>query len=264
MKNRKSFTSIIALLIPVLSVLLLTTPLTGADQPRFEEASVKHTDQCSMNNSVDPGRVVLNGDPLIAVLMEAFGVKSDQITGPSWLESVSGCFTVIAKIPEGATKDQLPAMFQTLLAERFKLVAHKESHLRPGYDLIVDKNGPKFKEPEQVPATSNVVLGVPRGGGTTFGYRGQGGIIKGSMTMAAFAGHLSRRLDGPVQDHTGLTGTYDINLAWAADSAGADAPAGLASIFTAMRESLGLRLEPHKSPVETVVIDHIERIPTDN
>jgi uncharacterized protein (TIGR03435 family) len=84
--------------------------------PRFEEASVKPTDRCSMQNSIDPGRISPNGDPLRVVLMEAFKVKMDQITGPSWLDE--DCFVVAAKLPEGATRDQLPAMFQVLPAER--------------------------------------------------------------------------------------------------------------------------------------------------
>jgi uncharacterized protein (TIGR03435 family) len=114
--------------------------------PKFEEASVKPTAKCSMQNSINPGRVALNGDPLKLVLMEAFKVKMDQITGPSWLDE--DCFVVAAKIPEGATKDQLPAMFQALLEDRFQLAFHKETHLRPGCALVGDKNGAKLKPTE--------------------------------------------------------------------------------------------------------------------
>jgi len=82
--------------------------------------------------------------PLKAVLMEAFKVKMEQIEGPSWLET--DFFDISAKIPDGAARDQVPAMLETLLTERFKLAAHREDRVRSGYVLVVDKGGPKFKE----------------------------------------------------------------------------------------------------------------------
>ena len=115
------------------------------DQPKFEVASVRRAERCfSGNSSIDPGSVTLKGVPLKAVLMEAFKVKMDDIEGPSWLES--DCFEISAKMPEGATRDQLPAMLQALLVERFKLAARKENRPRPGFALMVDKDGPKIKE----------------------------------------------------------------------------------------------------------------------
>jgi uncharacterized protein (TIGR03435 family) len=147
--------------------------------------------------------------PLKSFLSEAFKVKMDQIVGPSWLES--DCFTVIAKIPEGATKEQLPAMLQTVLAERFKLTAHKESRPRRGYALVVAKNGPKFKESDLNSSSVREHAGQVRFG---FGAGPQKGAIKGNMTMAALAHHLSTTMHDPVQDLTGLKGTYDIDLSW--------------------------------------------------
>src|SRR6185369_1129847 len=114
-------------------------------QPKFEVASVKRTERCfTGNSSIDPGSVTLKGLPLKGVLMEAFKVKMDQIEGPSWMDTE--CFEISAKIPQGVAADQLPAMLQALLAERFKLVTHKEDRPRSGYALVVDKGGPKFKE----------------------------------------------------------------------------------------------------------------------
>ena len=242
------------------------------EQLNFEAASVKRTDQCRMQNSVDPGTIALNGDPLKVVLMEAFHVKMDQIIGPSWLDT--DCFVITAKMPEGATRDQLPAMLQALLVERFKLAAHKESRLRAGFGLVVDKNGPKFKE-------SDASVVAARAGPVTFGF-GAHGRIKGAMTMALLAQRLSNSVGGPVQDLTGLKGTYDIDFSWMADQSGsfaqasaaanassadvgASVPAGATTdIFTSVRESLGLKLEPRKLPIEVVVVDHIERVPTTN
>src|SRR3954453_9444133 len=89
-------------------------------QPKFEVASVKRTERCFTGNSaIDPGSVTLKGLPLKGVLMEAFKVKMDQIEGPSWMDTE--CFEISAKIPQGVAADQLPAMLQALLAERFKL-----------------------------------------------------------------------------------------------------------------------------------------------
>jgi uncharacterized protein (TIGR03435 family) len=259
-----------------LCAVVMVSPLIGADQFKFEEASVKRADRCSMQNSMDPGRIALNGDPLKVVLMEAFKVKMDQIVGPSWLDA--DCFSIVAKMPEGATRDQLPAMLQALLVERFKLATHKETHLRAGYALIVDKNGPKFKESDPTSPAAR-----PRGQ-VTFGFAPAAGGFKGSTTMAWFAGYLSTRLGVPVQDLTGMMGTYDLDVSWVADpalekigpiaeAAGtspgpadpvAGLPAGAGNIFTSIRNSLGLRLEPRRAQAEVVVIDHIERVPTEN
>lgn len=262
------------------SAICTIAALIAADEPKFETASVKRMERGVISNSLGPGTVILRGDPLKVVLMEASQVKMSQIVGPSWLDE--DCFEIIAKMPEGATKDQIPAMLQALLVERFKLAAHKEARQRPVYALFVDKNGPKFKEADSSskrPSPGQVTF---RAGGDTPG-------LKGAMTMASLARFLTNRLDRPVQDFTGLKGTYDIDLFWAPDpgierqstSAGSyaasaasaapsgDAGAGLAAargatIFTAVRELPGLRLESRNEQVEMLVIDHVERVPTEN
>jgi uncharacterized protein (TIGR03435 family) len=256
-----------------LSAICTVTALMGADQPGFETASVKRTDRCGMQNSIDPGMITLNGDPLKVVLAEAFHVKMDQIVGPSWLDA--DCFALVAKMPEGATRDQVPAMFQALLVERFHLAAHKESRPSPGYALMVDKNGPKFKEADPSSTLAGQVrfLSAPGASG-----------IKGPVTMAFLARSVSLRLQRPVEDLTGLKGKYDIDVSWApdrtieplgtyaADYAAAHpglpevtTPSGAGTdIFAAFRSSLGLRLERRKEQVEVLVIDHIEPIPTEN
>src|ERR1035437_9953002 len=91
-----------------LSAICAITALTASDQPKFEVASVKRMDRGIIHNSMGPGTVTLKGDPLKIVLMEAFKVKSYQIEGPSWLDE--DCFDIVAKMPEGATSDQIPAM----------------------------------------------------------------------------------------------------------------------------------------------------------
>ena len=213
------------------------------------------------------------------VLMEAFQVKNYQITGPSWLDD--DCFEIVAKMPEGATSGQIPAMLRAMLAERFKLAAHKEDRPRPVYALVVDKGGPKFKT-----ASLNFRRTGLRPGQVSFSAAPDTQGFKGALTMATVAHFLSGHLDRPVQDLTGLQGTYDIDLAWMPDpgidrrspsthsfatdpasssSTGIDLPAApTATLFTAIRDSLGLKLEPRKEPVEMVVVDHLERVPTGN
>jgi uncharacterized protein (TIGR03435 family) len=210
--------------------------------------------------------------PLKPVLMEAFKVKMDQIEGPSWLET--DCFDISAKLPEGASRDQLPAMLQALLTERFKLVAHKEDRPRSGFALVVAKGGPKFKEDD--PKTNFMGSNAGKMFYGAFGH----GAVKGVMSMASLASSLSTEGYGPVQDFTGLTGKYDIDLSWtrdpdfvpaprepaasAATPPGADVPAPEPSLLTALRESLGLKLERRNMQVQFVVVEHIERIPTEN
>jgi uncharacterized protein (TIGR03435 family) len=176
-------------------------------QPKFEVASVKRTAQCGGSNSIDPGSVAFRGVPLKGVLMEAFKVKMEQIEGPYWL--ITDCFDISAKIPADATREQLPAMLQALLAERFQLAAHNEDRLLSGYALVVDKGGPKCKEDDR----KAYFMGKDARPGLTFYGASGHGALKGVMTMATLASNLSRQGYGPVQDATGLTGQYDIGVA---------------------------------------------------
>jgi uncharacterized protein (TIGR03435 family) len=257
--------------IPGLCALFGVT-LMGADQPKFETASVKLAEGCSFQNSVNAGMIALNGDPLKVVLREAFQVRIDRIIGPSWLDA--DCFQITGKVPNGATRDQIPAMLQALLVERFRLAAHVEKRLRAGYALIADKNGPRLKQSDPASAEASA-------GRVMFGSSAGVAGIKGAISMTFLARNLSGRLNAPVEDLTGLKGKYDVDLWWVptrdleqigsfaqtsapgrpADDAATPVPnAPTVDIFTAIR-SLGLRLEPRKQQVEFLIIDHIERTP---
>lgn len=161
-------------------------------------------------------------------------------------------------------------MLQSLLIERLKLSFHKEKPLRPGYELVVDKSGLKVKESDLTSAYN-----IAHSGQVTFGATAGAAGIKGSMTMSALARRLSNSLHAPVEDLTGLKPKYDINLWWSADrgpesgsfaqSPAVNVPVDPADdIFAAIRNSLGLRLQPRKEQVEFVVIDHIDRVPVAN
>jgi uncharacterized protein (TIGR03435 family) len=145
-------------------------------------------------------------------------------------------------------------MLQAVLAERFQMKVHQEDREAPIYALIVAKNGSKLKEATEAGADS---LNVERGQ-----------IIGHSLSLQELAKGLTGGNTGRVVvDRTGLTGKYDFTLTWTPDQGAAPpGPDGGAtenvpgpSIFTAIQEQLGLKLEPAKGPVKTLVIDHIER-----
>jgi uncharacterized protein (TIGR03435 family) len=290
---------------------------TPAPPPAFEVASVKPaaplnrgqllSGQAHVGMKIDAARVDIGSMSLEELIRVAFRVKPYQVSGPDWMASVR--FDVLAKLPEGASAEQVPEMLQALLAERFKLTVHRESKEHAVYALVVGKNGPKLKEaaPDaDTPAATddanpqvhvngrgeNMSVSISGGQiGTAHMSMGPNGTMRleaPKMNMAALADSLSRFFDRPVVDLTELKGSYQValdlsmdDLRNAARNAGfmgpgmgggrsgarpeADAasdPTGT-SIFAAVQQ-LGLKLEPRKTPVDLVVIDHLEKTPTEN
>ena len=133
------------------SLLLFSAALLYGQQ--FEAATIKQPPPPDGNRmfiginggpgTADPGRINYENVSLKMLLMKAYGVQDYQISGPDWLNSER--FNIVAKLPDGATKEQFMAMLQNLLSERFKLAVHREKKDLPGYALLVAKNGPKFK-----------------------------------------------------------------------------------------------------------------------
>jgi uncharacterized protein (TIGR03435 family) len=164
-------------------------------------------------------------------------------------------------------------MLQALLAERLNLQVHRETKELPIYALVIAKNGPKFQEGklgDTYPNGFKGLNGAPVGAGMM--RMGAGEWTGQGIPIANLVGSLSRRLGRTVVDKTGLTGKYDFTLRWTPDDnpvspkepGGAPDAAALPdssgpSIFTALQEQLGLKLESQKGPVETIVIDHVER-----
>jgi uncharacterized protein (TIGR03435 family) len=276
--------------------------------------------------SGDPGRVTYTFSTIRDLMVDAYSVKRSQISGgPNWLDSER--FDIVAKVPAGATKEQVKIMLQNLLAERFKLTLHRETKELPMYALVVGAKGPKLQD-STVTDTPPASDSQPKEGG-----RGEAGaqaaapppplrgmkigsdgcpemppmaagragnfmmmtpngecMISNGQTMEGLAAQLSNRFDRPVIDQTGLKGKYDLRLRYDPSSmpggrgspimlkdgpgptpAGGDpanrmAPEGdpPASIFNALQEQLGLKLEAKKGPVDLLVIDHVEKTPTDN
>lgn len=132
-------------------------------------------------------------------------------------------------------------MLQMLLVGRFKLSTHRETKEVPIYALLVARNGPKLQEVKDK--------------GTLGGMSASSWTLRGQLTLPDLARALSSSADRPAVDRTGLTAGFEINLRWSADDVDPTAP----SLFTAIQEQLGLKLEPAKGPVEVLTIDHAEK-----
>jgi uncharacterized protein (TIGR03435 family) len=262
------------------------SPATNS-QVVFEVASVKPCPpgDYSMRRSGGPG----TGDPtrysvenysMSALLEIAYGINDYQLSGPSWLDDER--FTVIAKVREGATKEQFKLMMRNLLIERFKLAAHFEKKDVPGYQLVVGKGGSKLAEspgdpsqnddPAKPPAPFEFKLGkdgypeLPPGRHSTMS--AGNGLFRwrfGDESMEDFAGSLASQIRQPIINATGLTGKYDFVVSWSYAAMQPNAPLESGpTIFAAIQAQLGLKLESKKVPAVTVVIDHIERTPSEN
>ncbi len=246
----------------------------------------------------DPSRIRFTDMPLRVLIMRAYDVRSFQVSGPSWMDSQR--FDVIAKVPDGATKEDAQIMLQNLLADRFKLKLHKASKEASIYELVVAKGGIKIKESAQAAAApaegaSDPLPGPPPRGKdgllrTPHGQLGIQAIANGRMrmqgnavTMARLADILNMPLGCPVVDKAGLTGVYDVTLDFSPEGMGpgpkgpgpeagggnpAEAPRDSndsgPTIFTALQQQLGLKLESRKGPVDLRVVDSVEKMPTKN
>ena len=305
----------------------------AAESPTFEVASVKPAEpqppgQMRIRMSggpgtPDPGQLTYTNVSLKNVMMNAYDVKGYQINGPNWLDGER--FDIVAKIPQGATKEQFQQMLQNLLAERFKLTLHHETKELPMYALVVGKGGPKLKEsveedaatpqgaaapplpppgrdeagPVRLKMGADGMPQLPSGMGKNgmitmmmIDQHGSGGMRVRMMgkgqPISALLEPLRNQLGRPVVDATNLKAKYDITLDYAPD--GLNGPMGMMpppppqhdgapggggpmasapdmggpTIFTALQEQLGLKLEQRKGPVDLLVIDRLEKVPTEN
>ncbi|HEY4362140.1 MAG TPA: TIGR03435 family protein [Bryobacteraceae bacterium] len=212
-----------------------------AQEAKFDAASVRPNPTYVGSRgrvSKTPGRFVGQSATARLLIREAYGVKDYQLTGgPAWLDSDR--FDVEGKSASVAGDVELRAMLRTLLAERFKLVVHQETKEMAVYDMVVGKNGVKFSE---------VKPGEPRTGLAPKKPGMQGRMF--AANVSALADMLSSEglLGKPVLDKTGLTGNYLIDIQTGPDE----------DLITVVQDQ-GLRLEPAKGSIETVVIDHVEK-----
>lgn len=226
--------------------------------------------------SNDPGRIDYSRVTLKMLLRQAYNVKLDQISGPGWLDTER--YDIAAKLPPDTSMEDLRLMLQALLGERFQIRLHRETKTLPVYLLTVTKNGPKMKPPEKVPEYKDdeerkAALQLKASAGLkAVMERMHSGELRTNRnfhlpnaTTAKFAESLSSHLDHPVKDETKLDGTYSFTLDWLTEDARpkGDTPAG-PSIFAAVEEQLGLKLQSAKEQIEVLVIDHAEKLPVSN
>jgi len=313
----------------------LTLASLRAAGPEFEVASIKPSPELTpelvrsgrlhVGMTIEHGKVDIGGLPLAAILQAAFRVGEGQLTGPDWMNSQR--FDILAKMPDGATEDQVPEMLQALFADRFKLAIHRETKDQPAYALVIAKGGIKAKEvpadaevPSLLPAddksgaplpTQVAPLGgkliritrTPDGGGVISGPKSagikimpqQGGrgmhLESPKITCAELATLLTELVNRQVVDMTETKSSYQISVDIAfednIDDAQAQAkaqaqaqgrggaapgqastPAGSAnpmgSAVVAAVQKIGLRLDSRKLPTEMIIVDHLEKTPSEN
>ena len=192
----------------------------------------------------------LTSVPLRWVIRRAYEIQTFQVLGPDWLDTEG--YDITAKCAPPANVRKRNAMLQTLLAERFKLVVHRETRDVPAYLLVVSKHGPKLQETDQPP------------GGFQMRMNGPIRHIEGKSTLAALVVFLSEQLRLPVVDHTERGGTFEIVLDWTLDAVAQDQLQSNALLCEAVESQLGLKLDLKKTTMDMVVIDHVERVPTQN
>jgi uncharacterized protein (TIGR03435 family) len=225
-------------------------------RPAYEVASIKPNDSSSGNSSTNgsKGQIVFTNQALKRLIERAYNAQPFQVTGPSWVSDAR--FDIVAKYPADTKKDDRPVMLRTLLEDRFKLAVHHETKEMPGYTLVVAKGGFKLKPVE------------PNGSSST-NSNGSGHVrtlTAKKTSMADLAEDMARSLGQMVVDKTGLDGVYDFELRYITDdlSSSAGDVDGIPSLFTALRDTLGLRLQPEKVPTDIIVVDHVERVPIEN
>jgi uncharacterized protein (TIGR03435 family) len=265
-----------------------------SSRPTFEVASVRYAGSGAVGDrptvlrggpgTDDPETITWKWQPLLRLLVVAFDVDFDQISGPDWLGS--SFYDVAAKIPRGITKDQVRLMWQDLLAERFHLVSHRIKKDFPVYELFVDRNGPKLRKASTGRWPTDPRFAVPAAG-AKMAIRVEPPrdvlLTFRNCSMAEFAQRIGWPLGtlptpgyltpGRVLDRTGLEAEYDFTVEFAGywgpggtdlkpllDGQTDNAP----GLLDAVREQLGLRLDEKKAPLDIIVVDHADKMPTEN
>jgi bla regulator protein blaR1 len=262
------------MLLRILPLTALAFSVAAQAQQAFEVASIKPNstdDNRVMIRMAPGGRFTATGVTLRQLISQAYNVRDFQITGgPGWIGDER--YDINAKGPDGMP-DRVPPevlrpMLRALIEERFQLKTHKESKELPVFALVVGKGGPK--------------LAASTEGQGPMMRMGRGQLNGKKIPMNMLAQQLAQQIGRNVINKTGLEGEYDINLEWTPEPGqgggpfGGHAPAGAGgeqqlpaadstgpTIFTAVQEQLGLRLESEKGPVETIVIDSVAK-PTGN
>jgi bla regulator protein blaR1 len=271
-------------LIQTLLVLWCAVPAMQA-QPAFEAVSIRPSAiqangrygnyrMAGGPGTNDPGRMVLENFDIRSLITKAYDLPFYCLIAPEWLFDIR--FDINANIPAGTTKEQFLAMQQNLLATRLGLVVHREKKEMSVYELIVAKGGSKLKEAApagELADTPSFAGGIKRDdegfpiltpGHTMYAIAMDHARLQGvSETMEHFAATLSGQLSAPVTDATGLTGKYDFTFQWLPGNLRPDDDPGL-SLESALPQQLGLTLRKTRGRIDVVVVDHVDKVPTEN
>jgi uncharacterized protein (TIGR03435 family) len=253
-------------------------PSSQVAAPAYDIVSIKPNKSGSGGMSIGGGTDSFKGTNLsIAMLLiNCYPVRDDLISGlPGWTRSAR--FDIDAKIVDTDKKqmdkitgEQRKEMLRKVLQDRFHLQAHLETKILPVFDLVIAKGGPKFTG---ATATNKDIAAaitekhLMHGGMLV----NDGELTAGDIPISSLTYSLAGEVGRTVIDKTGLTGNYNFELKWTPEREGqanvdngqADAQGSASSIFTALEEQLGLKLQPSKGPVQTLVVDHVE-MPTEN
>lgn len=246
------------------SMILLLLSITAAAQrlPEFDVATVKPELNLPGNYIANLGKtshglLTLNNATLADCLKFAYSFSSDlQIAGPPWIFQKDTRFEITGKADPKTPRSDLKLMLQALLNERFQIKMHREPREASYLALVVGKKGPKVTEVDPETSTANAPPNRP-------------GLIDTPGTfMHMLATVLSRFLRQPVIDETGLKGKYALRLEWTPDPEAGALPSaytsGAPSIYTAVQEQIGLRLDSRKGPIDVLVVDSALKKPLDN
>ena len=235
-------------------LLLMAAPLVATPLSQwtisFEVASIRQNRSGSPNTNIRllaGGRFEVVNATLKTLIRNAYDLLGFQLVGgPSWLDTEYYDIEAKTQDPGELTKENLPKLLQSLLADRFRLNTHWETRDGAVYSLTIDHNGPKFG-----PSTSTAQPGM-----NTSKRPGRAKMIGVRQPMSLLASNLGNQLGRYVLDQTGLRGEYDFSLEWDPDQT---AESNLPSIFAAVQESLGLKLEATRGPMPVLVIDRAEK-----
>jgi uncharacterized protein (TIGR03435 family) len=241
-------------------ILLFLSSTSAMAQPEppaaFEVASVKSSQPGPESIEAGPASLTMRNVRMIACIGWAFNIQDAQVAGPNWMSQIS--FDIFAKSAGPATEAQLRRMLQALLADRFKLTFHRETREIRSLILVVSGKGHKLK-PAEKPGEPSFRTG-------NMSLTGEGATL-GELTQ-----FLSSTLHEVVIDQTGLRGlfnyTLDVNAYLTEEtrkSTGTGPPLEANGIVAqAMQEQLGLKVEAKKTPVSMLIVEHIEKSPTEN
>jgi uncharacterized protein (TIGR03435 family) len=241
-----------------------------AQQPQFEVATVKLSPPVAAGTplainlgTLRNGVATLTNVTLAECIQYAFDLPSNSlIAGPDWINSRDVRFDIVAKTAADIPRDQVLLMMQNLLAERLQLKLHHEPREQSFLALVVGKNGPKLPPVKDAGTPPQIA----------------GRTLHPRMPMTMLATLLSRFERQLILDQTGLEGPFSVDLQWVPEALreralqggppptlnGQPVDLNRPSIYTALQEQLGLRLESRKGPVDTLVIDLAEKVPADN